>query len=85
MTTPPATPCTVTPSSSDSTDPPSVPLQLTHMTCIFHIVRFDPCQETMLQGFTGTNAKETWERADARLEHWWNKFPNACIDITRKA
>ncbi len=56
------------------------------MTAIFHITRFDDCGiDTMLEGFTGTNAKETWERADARLEHWWNKFPNACIDITRKA
>lgn len=56
------------------------------MTAIFHITRFDDCGiDTMLEGFTGTNAQEAWERADARLEHWWNKFPNACIDITRKA
>jgi hypothetical protein len=55
------------------------------MTCIFHIVRFDPCQETMLQGFTGTDTAETLERAGNRLEHWWNKFPNAHIDIVRKA
>ena len=52
---------------------------------IFHIVRFDPAEDTMLQGFTGYDAKETYDRADARLEHWWDKYPNACIDIVRKA
>ena len=56
------------------------------MTCIFQIVRFDPCGiDTMLEGFVGTNAKETWERADARLDRWADKFPNAAVDIVRKA
>ena len=56
------------------------------MTCIFHITRFDPCGiNTMLEGFVGTDTKETYDRADARLQHWWDKFPNAAIDITRSA
>ena len=53
--------------------------------CIYHIVRYDDCQNTMLEGFTGRDTKETYGRADARLDYWWNKFPNASIDIERKA
>ena len=52
---------------------------------IFHITRFDECGETMLEGFTGRDAKETYDRADSRLDYWWDKYPNAHIDITRKA
>ena len=56
------------------------------MTVIFHITRFDPLLvDTMLEAFAGKDAKEVYQRADARLEHWCNKYPNACIDITRKA
>ena len=56
------------------------------MTCIFHITRFDPCGiDTMLEGFVGTNAKETFDQADARLEHWVNQFPSAKVAVTRKA
>tara|TARA_B100002052_G_scaffold170190_1_gene154934 strand:- start:65 stop:235 length:171 start_codon:yes stop_codon:yes gene_type:complete len=56
------------------------------MTCIFHITRFDDCgTNTMLEAFSGTDVKTAYEKADARLEHWWNKYPNAYIDITRKA
>ena len=53
--------------------------------CIYHIVRYDSHQNTMLEGFTGRDTKETYDRADGRLEHWWNKYPNAHIDIERKA
>ena len=53
--------------------------------CIYHIVRYDSHQNTMLEGFTGRDTKETYDRADSRLEHWWNKYPNAHIDIERKA
>ena len=52
---------------------------------IFRIVRFDTHETTLLEGFTGRDAKETYDRADARLEYWWNKFPNAVIDIERTA
>ena len=55
------------------------------MTCIFRIVRFDPGEDVMLEGFVGKNTKETYDRADARLEYWWNKYPNAVIDIVRTA
>lgn len=56
------------------------------MTCIFHITRFDSCStETMLEGFVGTDAKATYDKAFDRLDYWWNKYPNAYIDITRKA
>ena len=54
------------------------------MTAIYRIVRFDPGEETMLEGFVG-EASEAYQRADERLEHWWDKYPNACIDIVRKA
>ena len=52
---------------------------------IFHIVRYDPGQNTYLEGFTGRDLEETYDRADRRLDYWWNKFPNAAIDIERKA
>ena len=53
--------------------------------CIYHIVRYDNCQNTMLEGSTGRDAKETYDRADARLDFWCDKFPNAMVDIERKA
>ena len=56
------------------------------MTCIYHITRLDDYGiNTLLEGFAGSDPKETYDRADARLEYWWNKFPHAYIDITRKA
>ena len=52
---------------------------------IFHIVRYDAHQTTKLEGFQGRDLEETYDRADRRLDYWWNKFPNAAIDIERKA
>ena len=52
---------------------------------IYHICRYDHGSVTMLEGFTGRNAEETYNKADDRLDYWWNKFPNAHIDIERKA
>ena len=37
-----------------------------------------------LQGFVGPVA-ETYAKANKRLEHWQNKYPNAVVDILRKA
>jgi len=52
---------------------------------IFHISRYDHDGVKTLQVFTGRDNKETYDRADSRLEYWWNKYPNANIDIERKA
>ena len=52
---------------------------------IFHIVRYDAHQTTKLEGFQGRDLEETYDRADRRLDYWWNKYPNAAIDIERKA
>ncbi|QDP67876.1 MAG: hypothetical protein Unbinned8622contig1003_16 [Prokaryotic dsDNA virus sp.] len=55
------------------------------MTAIFHISRFDDDGEwVMLEGFVGP-ADKAYREADARLDYWWNKYPNALIDILRKA
>ena len=52
---------------------------------IFHISMIDSNGEwKMLQGFVGPVA-EAYEKADARLEHWQNKFPNAVVEILRTA
>ena len=55
------------------------------MTAIYHVSRIDDNGEwEMLEGFVG-EASEAYGRADARLDYWWNKYPNAVIDILRKA
>ena len=55
------------------------------MTSIFTISMIDSNGEwKQLQGFVGP-VDEAWAKADARLEHWQNKFPNAVVDILRKA
>lgn len=52
---------------------------------IFHIVRYDEGQNTFLEGFTGRDLEETYDRADRRLDYWWAKYPNAATGIERKA
>ncbi len=55
------------------------------MTAIFHISMINSNGEwKQLQGFTGT-AAEAYRKADARLNHWQEKFPHAIVDILRKA
>ena len=33
------------------------------------------------EGFDVLASYSTYEAADDRLDHWWNRFPNACIEI----
>lgn len=55
------------------------------MTAIYHVSRIDENGEwRMLEGFVG-EASEAYKRADARLEFWWGRYPNAIVDIVRKA
>ena len=55
------------------------------MTAIFTISLFNDNGEwEMLEGFVGP-AETAYAKADARLEYWWNRYPNALIDILRKA
>lgn len=46
---------------------------------------FRPYQVIRLQddgeGFDVLASYSTYEAADDRLEHWWTRFPHACIEI----
>ena len=53
------------------------------MTSIYTISMIDSNGEwKQLQGFVGP-ASEAYTKANARLEHWCNKYPNAVVDILR--
>ena len=55
------------------------------MTAIFHVSRIDENGEwQMLESFVG-EAKDAYERADQRLDHWADRYPHAIVDIVRKA
>ena len=55
------------------------------MTAIYHVSRIDDNGEwRMLEGFVG-KASEAYERADQRLDYWCDRYPNAIVDILRKA
>lgn len=55
------------------------------MTVIYHVSRINDNGEwEMLEGFVG-KASEAYDRADARLDYWCDKYPNAIVDIVRKA
>ena len=57
------------------------------MTCIFHIVRFDPSEDVFLEGFVGQKGElfETYDAATKRVEFWRDEFPGQAVDIVRKA
>lgn len=55
------------------------------MTAIFTISKIDDNGEwQMLQGFVGPVDK-AYQEADARLDYWCEKYPNAIVDILRRA
>ena len=55
------------------------------MTAIYHVAMIDDNGEwRMLEGFVGT-ANEAYQRAVIRLDYWANEYPNAVVDILRKA
>ena len=55
------------------------------MTAIYHVAMIDSNGDwRMLEGFVG-KAREAYQRADERLDHWCDKYPNAVVDIIRKA
>ena len=55
------------------------------MTSIYTVSMIDSNGEWKdLQGFIGP-IDEAWEKANARLDHWCNRYPHAIVDILRKA
>ena len=55
------------------------------MTSIYTVSMIDSNGEWKdLQGFVGP-ADEAYPKANARLEYWSNRYPNAVVDIRRKA